>query len=199
VADSVCATAGDLVAGAGSKVVQSTDGGHTWSTLLDATDPIAGWFTAAVRCPAPGSIWALFQGGGAAGSQGYAAYASSDEGVGWQPVLVSPALTGSDPRFHGVTPLDAYPGPFDAVSATTAVFLGLCPACDPQHVTALRTADGGGSWGRRVIDGFAPTGVAFADPRHGWMTTLIGGQEGRRSAILATVDGGRTWRPVFPS
>jgi photosystem II stability/assembly factor-like uncharacterized protein len=31
------------------------------------------------------------------------------------------------------------------------------------------------------------------------MTTLVGGVEGRRSAILATTDGGRSWRPVYPS
>ena len=31
------------------------------------------------------------------------------------------------------------------------------------------------------------------------MTALVGGLEGRRSAILATTDGGRTWHPVYPS
>jgi photosystem II stability/assembly factor-like uncharacterized protein len=198
-ADSVCVSGGELIAGAGSKVLDSTDDGQTWTTLLDATDPQAGWFTAAVQCPAPGSVWVLFEGGGAAGSQGYAAYTSSDGGVGWQPVVVSPVLVGSDPAFHGVTPLDAYPGPFDAISPTQAVFLGQCPACDPQRVTALRTADGGQQWERKTIGGFAPTGLSFADARHGWMTTVIGGQEGRRSAILATSDGGASWRPVFPS
>jgi photosystem II stability/assembly factor-like uncharacterized protein len=198
-ADSVCVSGGELVAGAGSRVLKSTDAGRTWTTLLDAADPQAGWFTATVQCPAPGSVWVLFEGGGAAGSQGYAAYTSNDGGVAWQPVVVSPVLVGSDPAFHGVTPLDAYPGPFDAISATQAVFLGQCPACDPQRVTVLRTDDGGQGWDREVVGGFAPTGLDFADGRHGWMTTVIGGQEGRRSAILATTDGGRTWRPVFPS
>jgi len=200
IADSICASGGELVAGAGSKVLDSTDGGATWSTLLDAgSNPITQWFSATVECPDLQSIWVLFQGGVAAGSQGYAAYTSPDAGVGWQPVVVAPMLVGSDPAFASVTPLDAYPGPFAAVSASEAIFLGQCPACDPQHVTVLRTRDGGTRWERRVVNGFSPTGLAFADADHGWMTALIGGVEGRRSAILATTDGGHTWHPVYPS
>jgi photosystem II stability/assembly factor-like uncharacterized protein len=199
-ADSICTSGGELVAGAGSKVLDSTDGGATWSTLLDAgTGPAEQWFTATVQCPDLQSIWVLFEGGAAAGSQGYAAYTTADAGVGWQPVVVSPMLVGSDPAFTNVTPLDAYPGPFSAVSASEAVFLGQCPACSPQHVTVLRTRDGGVRFQRRVVNGFFPTGLAFADADHGWMTTLVGGLEGRRSAILATTDGGRSWHPVYPS
>jgi photosystem II stability/assembly factor-like uncharacterized protein len=199
VADSVCVSGGTLVAGAGPKVLQSSDDGRTWTTLLDAVDNQVGpWFTATVQCPDLRSIWVLFQGGAAAGSEGYAAYTSGDGGVGWQPVLVSPILAGSDPAFKGVTPLDAYSGPFAATSASRAVFLGQCPAC-AQHVTVLRTEDGGAGWQRHLIAGFVPTGLAFADAEHGWMTTIIGGLEGRRSAILATSDGGRTWHPVYPS
>ena len=189
-----------LVAGAGSKVLDSTDGGATWSTLLDAA---AARSRSGSRRPSSAltcqSIWVLFQGGAAAGSQGYAAYTSADAGVGWQPVVVAPMLVGSDPAFADVTPLDSYPGPFAAVSASEAVFLGQCPACDPQHVTVLRTQDGGARWDRSVVNGFAPTGLAFADAAHGWMTAVIGGTEGRRSAILATTDGGRSWHPVYPS
>ena len=86
----------------------------------------------------------------------------------------------SDPTraFADVTPLDSYPGPFAAVSASKAVFLGECPACDPQRVTVLRTHDGGTHWERSVVNGFAPTGLAFADAAHGWMTAVIGGTRG---------------------
>ena len=199
IADSVCLAGGDLVAGAGSTVLRSTDGGATWSTLLDVGGTTATWFTASVDCPDLQSIWVLFQGGSAAGSQGYAAYTSADGGVGWQPVVVAPMLVGSNPRYADVTPLDSYSGPFAAVSASKAVFLGECPACDPQRVTVLRTHDGGTRWERSVVSGFAPTGIAFADAAHGWMTAVIGGTEGLRPAILATTDGGRTWHPVFPS
>jgi photosystem II stability/assembly factor-like uncharacterized protein len=200
VADSVCVSGGELIAGAGSKVLDSRDGGATWSTLLDAeSGPITQWFTATVQCPDLQSIWVLFQGGVAAGSEGYAAYASADAGVGWQPVVVAPMLVGSVPAFANVTSLDAYSGPFAAVSASEAIFLGSCPPCDPQHVTVLRTRNAGARWDRRVVNGFYPTGLAFADPDHGWMTTLVGGVEGRRSAILATTDGGRSWHPVYPS
>ena len=199
IADSICLSGGALVAGAGSMVRRSTDGGATWSTLLDAGGTATSWFTATVQCPDLPSIWVLFQGGSAAGSQAYAAYTSADAGVGWQPVVVAPMLVGSDPAFADVTPLDSYPGPFAAVSASKAVFLGECPACDPQRVTVLRTHDGGTLWERSVVNGFAPTALAFADAAHGWMTAVIGGTEGRRPAILATADGGRTWHPVYPS
>jgi hypothetical protein len=133
------------------------------------------------------------------GSQAYAAYTSSDGGVGWQPVVVAQALAGAHRGFPGVTALDAYSGPFAATSASHAVFLGQCPACDPQRVTVLRTANGGAAWQRHLIAGFVPTGLAFAGADHGWMTTRIGGIEATRSAILATTDGGRSWHPVYPS
>jgi hypothetical protein len=200
VANSICASGDTVVAGAGGKVLRSNDGGTTWSTLLDkAGNPVTSWFTATVQCPDPRSIWVLFHGGVAAGSEGYAAYASADAGATWQPVVVSPILTGSVPELNGVTPLDSYAGPFDAVSGADAVFTGQCPACDPQRVTVLATQDGGSSWNRHEVNGFYPTGLSFADPDHGWMTTLIGGTQGRRSAILATANGGRTWQPVYPS
>jgi photosystem II stability/assembly factor-like uncharacterized protein len=97
-------------------------------------------------------------------------------------------LVGSDQAFADVarstrTPARSRPSP-----ASEAIFLGQCPACNPQHVTVLRTRDGGASWDRRVVNGFFPTGLAFADPDHGWMTTLVEASR-RRSAILATTDG----------
>jgi len=199
-ANSICVSGDALIAGAGGKVLRSSDGGETWSTLVDkGGNPITTWFTATVQCPDPSSIWVLFLGGAAAGSQGYAAYTTSNTGADWKPVVVSPILTGSVPELKGVTSLDSYPGPFDAVTGSDAVFTGQCPACNPQRVTVLATQDGGSSWARREVNGFYPTGLSFADPDHGWMTTLIGGTGGRRSAILATADGGGTWHPVYPS
>lgn len=196
--DTLCVSGGTLIAGAGSRVIRSTDDGATWTPLFDASNSRNQWMGVTVQC-AGSSIWALFLGGGAAGSQGYAAYTSSDSGTNWRPVVVAPIVAGSDPVFHGVAQLDAYPGPFDVVSAAEAVFLGQCPACDPQHVMVLRTEDGGANWQRHVINGFVPTGLAFADARHGWMTTQLGNFPGRHAAILATTDGGRTWRPAFPT
>jgi photosystem II stability/assembly factor-like uncharacterized protein len=198
--DSICAAGGrTLFAGAGSRVLRSTDDGANWTTLFDATTSRHTWMEPTVQCAGRSSIWVLFLSDSAAGSQGYAAYTSSDSGASWRPVVVAPLLAGADPAFRGVVRLDAYPGPFDAVSANDAVFLGQCPACDPQHVMMLRTRDGGASWLRHVINGFVPTGLAFADAQHGWMTTRLSGYPERLSAILATTDGGRSWHPVFPA
>ena len=197
-ANSLCVSGATLVVGSESRVLRSTDDGATWTTLFNSSNPLTTWMGATVQCTAPSSIWVLFLGGSAAGSQGYAAYTTSDAGVSWRPVVVAPILAGSDPAFRGVVRLDSYPGPFDAVSAAEAMFLGQCPACDPQHVMVLRTEDGGANWQRHVINGFVPTGLAFADARHGWMTTQLG-YPGRHAAILATSDGGRTWHRVFPA
>ncbi len=197
-ANSICASDRMLVAGAGSRVLRSTDGGATWTPLFEAPNARTTWMAAFVQC-AGSSIWALFQGDAAAGSQGYAVSTSSDGGSSWRPVVIAPLLAGSDPAFDGLAELDAYAGPFAAVTPSEAVFLGQCPACDPQHVTVLRTEDGGRSWQRHVINGFVPTGLAFADARHGWMTTQLGGYPGRHAAILATTDGGRSWHPVYPA
>lgn len=198
-ANTVCTSGSTLVAGSGSRVLRSTDGGASWTRLFDASSARNTWFEAIVQCAGSSSIWALFQGGAAAGSQGYAVYASSDAGASWRPVVVAPILAGSDPAFRGVVRLDAYAGPFAAATPSEAVFLGQCPACDPQHVMVLRTQDGGGDWERHVINGFVPTAVNFADAEHGWMATQLGGYPGRHAAILATRDGGRTWHPVFPA
>jgi len=195
-ADSVCVSGGDLIAGSGSQVLQSSDGGSGWTTLLDASH--SQWLTATVRCAGPGSIWVLFEGDSAAGSQAYLADFSADAGRTWSPVVASPVLAGASPALAAVTTLDSLPGPFDAVPVDAAVFLGQCPACSPQRVTVLRTTNGGRSWARSLVNGFAPTGLDMVDARHGWMTTLIGGTQSRRSAILATADGGRSWHPVFP-
>jgi photosystem II stability/assembly factor-like uncharacterized protein len=198
-ANSVCATGPVVVAGAAATVLRSADGGATWSTVLDAHSSATPWLSAAVQCPDPRSIWALLQGGSAMGSQGYAAYASADAGGHWRPVVVSPQLTGQ-PDFTGVTQLDSYPGPFDAVSSDKAVFLGQCPACSPQRVAVARTQDGGAHAIRSVVNGFAPTGgLSFGDAQHGWMTARLGGYPGRHPVILATTDGGRSWHPVYPS
>jgi photosystem II stability/assembly factor-like uncharacterized protein len=194
---SICSSGSALVLGAGSKVARSVDGGVSWTALFDAPRPHNNpWMGAIVQC-AGSSIWALFEGGAAAGSQGYVVYTSSDAGASWRPVVVAPILAGSVPAYRGVVRLDAYAGPFAAVSPAEAVFLGQCPACTPQHVMVLRTGDGGAHWDRHVINGFVPTGLAFADARHGWMTTQLG-YPGRRAAILATSDGGRTWRRIYP-
>lgn len=194
--DSVCVAGYVMYAGAGSKVLRSTDGGSTWTPVLDARNATAPWFTADVQCPDASTIWVLFTGGAAAGSQAYVAYHSADGGATWSAEIVG-TLDQGQPEFKHAQALDAYPGPFAAVSGDQAVFLGQCPACDPQHVAVLRTQDAGATWDRQVIDGYVPTAVSFADADHGWMTSGSG-YPGRGAAILATTDGGGTWRVVFP-
>jgi photosystem II stability/assembly factor-like uncharacterized protein len=188
---SICVAGTTLYAGAGPTVLRSTDGGSTWTTVLDASSSETPWFGADVRCPDPSTVWVLFTGDHAAGSQAYAGYRSSDGGDSWSPEVVG-TLNQADPHLVGAETVDAIPGPFALVSSDVAVFLGQCPACDPQHVTVVLTRDAGATWERRVILGSVPTAVSFADADHGWIAAEVA-PPGRGTAILTTSDGGRTW------
>jgi photosystem II stability/assembly factor-like uncharacterized protein len=70
------------------------------------------------------------------------------------------------------------------------------PPDDETPGALLRTTDGGDSW-VQASTGVAqsPTDVAFVDANNGWLVGLAGGQNDEPSQILATVDGGVTWRP----
>lgn len=66
----------------------------------------------------------------------------------------------------------------------------------------LSTADGGKSWRTlvmqrapyKLMDDFWPTQVYFSDASHGWILWHWAVMHGQLDALLATVDGGRTWR-----
>ena len=62
---------------------------------------------------------------------------------------------------------------------------------------ALKTTDGGSSWTASKIGGsLVPTCAYFTDAEHGWMGTIgpVAEDETRPSDLLATTDGGATWR-----
>jgi photosystem II stability/assembly factor-like uncharacterized protein len=168
-------------------VFSTTDGGGTWRRVLRAPSAGQHWWPA-LQCNG-GGAWALFRDGVAAGSQGYAAYAAPD-GVHWRLVL-GQFLSRRVPR------LDAYPGPFSAVSPSRAFFVGFCPACDRGMSIVARTRDGGLHWRRskRGLDGFWPSAASFVDRRSGFLATQD--QRSSRAVVWKTRDAGRSWSRVL--
>jgi photosystem II stability/assembly factor-like uncharacterized protein len=164
-------------------------GGTVWSTVTGG----ASWRRAAlvVSPPVPPipelacrkrTAWATFHGGAAAGSEGYVVFRS--RGRGWRAVYAQFMRRGL-PR------VDAYAGPVSVVPGGGAFVEGSCGPCGRGTVSVLRP--GGG---RSVLRGFFPGPMAFADRRHGYL--LLGSVAGRRrGVVLATRDGGQTWRTVY--
>jgi photosystem II stability/assembly factor-like uncharacterized protein len=64
------------------------------------------------------------------------------------------------------------------------------------------THDGGLTWSLQasgLTAAFSVAQVRFADEQHGWALAYQQGREDVRSAVVATADGGTTWRRVFSS
>ncbi|HYF91609.1 MAG TPA: hypothetical protein VD969_05150 [Symbiobacteriaceae bacterium] len=197
-ADAVCAVApGKLLVATGQTVERSTDGGKSWAPVLQS--PMT-----AMRGPADlqcvggtGAAWVLFTSSAAMSRMSHVVYRTTDAGQTWEPMLV---------RGHGGTPelnklgksaIDAYPGHFDAVDANTAYFLGHCSPCENLGTSSItRTTDGGRTWKKDNLAFLGQaTALDFVDSRHGWLLADTAG--GTR--ILATADGGATWRIQYPA
>jgi photosystem II stability/assembly factor-like uncharacterized protein len=178
-------------AASGSGVYRTLDRGRRWTRVEggpnDAINP--GW-QATVRCRGS-AAWLLWTGGGAAGSEGYRVARTLDLGAHWKTVL-----SQLDDALASLPRIDAYAGPFTAVSSNAATFLGWCPACGAGAWSSTRTSDGR-TFGRAPLDGLTGASlnaIAFPDAEHGW---IAGAADG--GFLLATHDGGRTWRRAYPS
>jgi photosystem II stability/assembly factor-like uncharacterized protein len=183
--DAIC-LAGPSRAFAAAKgvVFSSTDGGGTWRRVLQAASAGQRWWPA-LQCSGSG-VWALFSGGVAAGSQGYAAYSAPD-GRHWR-LILGQFLSQRVPR------LSSYAGPFSAVSSARALFVGFCPACGRGTSTVARTRDGGLHWRRSKVglDGTWPEAVSFVNYRTGFLVALD--QRSAHFVVWKTHDAGRSWR-----
>jgi hypothetical protein len=187
------------------------DGARRWVLALPA--PLSrralehadtGAALAQLKC-VHGAVWAVYTGFGAAMSQApWFAYHGSAEG--WQPVF-SEGYTevGLSAKFTNTAPA-GYPGPFSALSATSAVFLGDNVGSSPVSTVIDRATASGRQLRRAGIDPdvTTATGVAFTSSADGW----ISGEHVTSSCsnrtvpscpwvIDRTVDGGATWRRVF--
>lgn len=196
--ESICFAGGTTGWAAGKNtVLRTADGGRTWRTAFAAPVTGSGW-RAAIRCGGAEDAWLLLLGGVGMSQQAYVAFRTADAGATWAPILANGYFSGAYPTVKVAAHIDAYAGPFTAVDAARAMFLGDCPACGSGTVSITRTFDGGATWQRDNIAGLhggSPQfAIAFVDAQRGW---LAGARDGR-GLILATSDGGRTWQQQYP-
>jgi photosystem II stability/assembly factor-like uncharacterized protein len=186
-----CQSAGGLLTATDSQVLRSVDGGKTSTVVLQSQMGGIGQ-PGQIQCN--GAVaWVMFYGGAGMSHGAYLVYRTVDGGRTWAPMLVSGWGAPEELNKLGLPSIDAYPGPFDALDANTAFFLGFCGPCESIGTSSItRTADGGKTWQhdniafvRQVSD------LSFVDAKHGWITA--------GSRILATADGGKTWRQQYPA
>jgi photosystem II stability/assembly factor-like uncharacterized protein len=197
---SVCFTApDDGWLASGTRVWRSVDGGHRWGprpsfTLPAPTEGLPAF--AELQCAAPGAAWVRVDAGdAAAGHRPYALYASGDGGAHWRGVLGEPGTLGNLlglPAGPG-----SYPGPFSVIDPSRAFLLSPTPAAE---ATGAVLAGQGGRL-RRLPDLpgstlSTPLSVSFASTTRGW---VVGSNTARRAVLLATSNGGHSWRSQLPA
>jgi photosystem II stability/assembly factor-like uncharacterized protein len=184
--------------GDGGTIMRTDDGGTTWTqqssgvggsvTSIDFTDAKNGWATG----------YDSYGGLDSSYSRSYLLH-TTDGGATWQKVDVAQGLYGG---IGHITFTDAEHG-----VALCRLTIGL-PTGAVANVAAnvLRTADGGATWSRQIVEPGAErltvlSCMAFADGSRGW----IGGQDFTVSALpgvqdrallYRTADGGATWSRV---
>ena len=152
-----------------------------------------------VQCGGAQGAWVLFLGSGAAMSHSpYVAFATRT-GHLWHPVLEERFTeSGIMPEVHAPEGPGSYPGPFSAVNADTAIFVGFSPPAPVPTSFEIATHNGTELSSDRAVTGlFEPTAVAFVNDKEGWVIGIASGNKG--SAIEATSDWGRTWARQWSS
>ena len=174
--------------GSNGTILTTTDGGATWSTQASGTTAeLSGVaFSDADHGWAAGSTWVDDPIDDSDTGYWGTILATTDGGVTW-----STQVSGVQAFFSGV----AFP---DAAHGWVAEFNG----------SIWATGDGGATWSTKDLEVINdprgghrwehPTAVAFADATHGW---VVGGEEIDHPGgpypgdlILATTDGGATWK-----
>ncbi len=186
--------------GTPGRVWRSTDGGRRWS--LSLAEPARPGYaqrepgdTAVLECGRHSAAWVLFLGFGAAlGNAPYIAFATQDARR-WH-ALFEETYTESAimPEVHAPAGPGSYPGPFSAISADAAAFVGSDPSVGYGAAPLEMVAGGGGT--RRKVSGMTQAyGVAFISASRGWVvgTDRTTARRNGTYVIEATADGGLTW------
>ncbi|WNS42139.1 hypothetical protein [Paenibacillus sp. MMS20-IR301] len=177
--------------GTGYQVMNTADGGLTWKTSLKAAAayPVGG------RIYAQGSqVYALLYGDSGMSQTSYSLYASS--GGSWKRIIAMDTAGGGPAPGSGAAqlttgPAGGKPGNMQLIGNSTAYLLGYSPA--GEKVAVGRSYNGGKKWTNQpAVAGYDGI-ISFPDAKRGWMAVRGPGQ----SALLATEDGGATWKQKF--
>jgi hypothetical protein len=130
-----------------------------------------------------------------AGHSPSALYTSGDGGAHWRGVLSTLGAVLPVPLPGGP---GSYPGPFSVIDPGQSFLLSPTPAAEATG--AVLVSQGGGRLLRLPdIPGTTlsmPRSVSFASATRGW---AVGTDLAGRAVLLATSDGGRSWRSELPS
>lgn len=141
-------------------------------------------------------MWALFIGGGGALSHFPYVVFRGTAGGDWFPVAKE-GMTG--PESVKAPSGGSYPGPISALGADSAALLSFTPPVYPNPVELVFATENGRSLTPAKPDpipGLAePAAAGFVSARAGWVLGRKG--ETQADVILATTDGGRTWRAQY--
>lgn len=223
VAGQTCpAQAGQGTAGCDGTLIETTNGGATWTTSFSANDPSFWAYSDAVSFANAQDGWFFYKDGASFGSF---LYKTTDGGAHWTaenttfaqgrqvagaPVFITPEV-GWLALNHGASPL---PGALLITSDGGATWrtVGLLRGWnvigtdllssqvgfvvgqggDGQQGFLAKTTDGGATF-QQILPALAPEStIDFPDAQHGFGLGL----PSNRGAFLATSDGGKTWRQV---
>jgi photosystem II stability/assembly factor-like uncharacterized protein len=195
------ANADDGYLGTPAHIWRTIDGGQHWTLAL--TEPGApGNSTTAdtpeIECAGASGLWVLFLGQGAAtGHAPYLGYASQD-GRTWHGVLEE-QFTESALRPGVKLPEGpgSYPGPFSAIDAGTAVFVGYTPPLGYGAAPVMVATDNGYTLSKEGDVGTInePLAAAFLSQNQGWVV----GENLKTNAfsVQATGNAGRSWTTQY--
>lgn len=194
-AQSVCALGnGDLLASRGADVWKSSNQGKTWSPIYQApvrTSPIPPGLISVLACGGNTAAFEITGWGAAMGHVAYIAFQSTDGGADFTPAIEEGYTHPGLPTINGPEGPGTYPGPF-TVAGATPIWSGSTPAV-PSAGIGVR--NGATLVSHQVPGGGIPLtiqAVTFPNAREGYVLT-------NQNRLLATNDGGATWRQVFPT
>jgi photosystem II stability/assembly factor-like uncharacterized protein len=183
--------------GTPGRVWHTSDGGLHWSVSFTepGRDPKSS-YEGDVPLVQHGGLhgaWVLFLGSGAAMSHSpYVAFATRN-GQHWHSVMEETYTEqGAMPEVHAPDGPGTYPGPFSAVTADAAVFVGFGPSA-PVAPMDIATDNGRKLSSPRSVTGiYEPTGAFFLSSDSGWVIGLASWND-LACAIETTSNGGHTW------
>lgn len=191
-------------------VFHSSNGGTSWQHVFSPplTDtaqkqgsPAAA--TAQLQC-AHGAVWALYLGlaGGVSNQFPWFAYHGLYPHP-WQPVFMQGYTEDANLTIRTTAEAPgSYPGPFSAISSSSAIFVGSDIVANPPAANVALATDNGATLTSlgKVAGIVQPAGAAFVSSKVGWVVGEGTAQGCSDQAgpfcpwlIEATADGGHTW------